>query len=167
MLRIEVLAPQHDRSGFDCGTPALNRYLQHLARQHLDKGISRTFVLIDDAVPTEILGFFTLGVCEVDARKLPRKWAKKYPARIPAAKLARLAVAKKLRRQGYGGALIIEALRRVLLGAEHFGLVAVFVDAKGEAARGFYERFGFLSLPENGLEMFLPLATMKALATPR
>jgi len=40
--------------------------------------------------------------------------------------------------------------------------VAVFVDAKDEAARGYYQRFGFLSLPENPLEMFLPMGTVRS-----
>jgi hypothetical protein len=31
------------------------------SRQHLEKGISRTFVLVEDSNPTDILGFFTLA----------------------------------------------------------------------------------------------------------
>ncbi len=61
MLKIEKLN-QHDyRSKFDCSVAGLNHYLKNIARQHLNKGISRTFVLIDIATPAEILGFFTLA----------------------------------------------------------------------------------------------------------
>jgi len=47
MLRVEPLSRLHDRKSFDCGQPALNDYLQKTALQHIEKGISRTFVLID------------------------------------------------------------------------------------------------------------------------
>ena len=48
MLRIELLGRQHNRGGFDCGSPELNGYLQHTARQHTEKGLSRTEVLVDE-----------------------------------------------------------------------------------------------------------------------
>ena len=78
----------------DCGNDELNRYLRSTARQHLEKGMSRTFVLIDDNNPTMILGYYTLAACEIHAEKLPRKYSKKYPSKVPAAKLARLAVSE-------------------------------------------------------------------------
>lgn len=162
MLQVERLADHHDRRSFVCGTLALDVYLQRMARQHLDKGISRTFVLVDDAAPEVILGFFTLSVCEVDSGKLPAGWGRKYPRRVPGTKLARLAVSNTVQGRGYGAALLHEALRRVVLGADQFGVVAVFVDAKDEVARDYYQRFGFPSFPENPLEMFLPMGTVRS-----
>ncbi len=101
MLKIETVSRDHNRSGFDCGNDALNQYLKKIARQHLNKGISRTFVLVDDSMPREILGFFTLVSCEIFVDKLPRKYVKKYLPKAPAAKLARLSVAKDRQRQGW------------------------------------------------------------------
>ena len=161
MLKIELLSGHHDRRSFACGKPALDDFLRRTARQHLDKGVSRTFVLVDDQSPEKILGFFALSICEVDIVKLPPKWRKKYPRRIPGAKLARLAVDERQQDKGYGAALLHEAMRRVALGAEQLGVAAVFVDAKDEEARSYYQRFGFLSLPENPLEMFLPMDTVR------
>ena len=57
----------HDLTGFDCGTAALNDFLCKTARQHREKGLSNTFVLLDEESPTIILGFFTLSFLEVDA----------------------------------------------------------------------------------------------------
>ena len=65
MLRIELLSRGHDRQGFRCGERDLDDYLKRTARQHNDKGISRTFVLVDSEEPSDILGFFTLASCEV------------------------------------------------------------------------------------------------------
>lgn len=161
MLRIETLSRNHDRTGFDCRNDELNQYLQKIARQHFNKGMSRTFVLIDDAEPTEILGFFTLASCEIFVEKLPRKYAKKYPSRAPAAKLARLAVTKKRQKQGLGTYMMINAIERVIEVSEHLGIIGFFVDSKNNAAKAFYEQFGFISLPDNPLELFLPLATIE------
>jgi len=162
VLTVELLAGHHARHSFACGKPALDAYLRRTARQHLDKGVSRTFVLVDDLSAEKILVFFALSVCEVDTVKLPPKLGKKYPRRIPGAKLARLAVDEGVQGKGYGAVLLHEALRRVVLGAEQFGVVAVFVDTKDEEARSYYQRFWFLSLPKNPLEMFLPMETVRA-----
>src|SRR5210317_920364 len=122
MLQIGLLGKEHDRKNFDCGEPELNLFLQQTVRQHLDKGISRTFVLIDDESPQKILGFFSLVVCEVVATKLPQKWANKYPSRIPGIKLARLAVGSDEQGKGFGGILLVEAMQRVAIGSEQVGV---------------------------------------------
>jgi len=41
---LELLGPKHDRNSFDCGEPALNHYLQQLARQHAKKNISKVLI---------------------------------------------------------------------------------------------------------------------------
>ena len=161
MLKIEILRRDHDRSGFDCGDSALNQYIRKIARQHLNKGISRTFVIVDTDNLKEILGFYTLIACEVFVAKLPRKYAKKYPSKLPAAKLARLAVAQYRQRQGLGTHMMINAMERILKVTQHLGIIGFFVDAKDKNARIFYEQFGFIPLSDNPLELFLPLATLR------
>ncbi len=161
MLKIEVLSQEHNRESFDCGTDELNQYLRHIVWQHLNKGMSRTFVLIDDTRPTEILGFFTLASCEIRADKLPCTYAKKYPSITPVAKLARLAVARKRQRQGLGTHMMINAIERIISVSENLGIIGFFVDAKNRDAKGYYKQFGFIPLPDNQLKLFLPLATLR------
>ena len=50
-LTIEPLSKAHNRKAFDCGNKALNHFLQKIARQHMEKGLSKTFVLIDKEHP--------------------------------------------------------------------------------------------------------------------
>jgi len=161
MLTIESLSKKHNRTGFDCGVDELNKYLQRVARQHLNKGMSRTFVLTDDKRPADIIGFYTLAACEILVEKLPRKYSKKYPPNAPAAKLARLAVAKNIQRQMYGTFMMVNAIERILAVSENLGIIGFFVDAKDEATRRYYEQFGFISLPDTALELFLPIATLQ------
>lgn len=160
-LKIEPVTRNHNRTAFDCGNHDLNQYLRNIARQHTEKGISRTFVLVEDSNPSAILGFFTLAACEILVEKLPRKYAKKYPARAPAAKLARLAIEQSLQRKGLGTHLMVNAIERILKVSEHLGIIGFFVDAKNQGAKAYYEQFGFIPLPGNQLELFLPLATLR------
>ena len=112
-MRFEELNRSHNREGFNCGEKGLNDFLKNLARQNLQKGLSRTFVLVDEKRSEEILGFYTLSIFEVSARNLPPKFSKKYKGQLPAVKLARLAVA--IGKQNHG----LEAhVRGALVGTE-------------------------------------------------
>lgn len=163
MKVIELLNKSHNRNNFDCGNEALNQFLQQTARQHIQKGISRSFVLIDDRYPKEVIGFFTLSLCEVHVEKLPPAFAKKYPLKVPGVKLARLAVSLSLQRQGIGAILLVEAMQRALIVAENAGGIGLFVEAKDRSAQAYYERYGFVSLSDAPLEMFLPLQTIQSM----
>ncbi len=159
-LKIEVLSRTHNRTAFDCGDNALNHYLQKIARQHIIKGISKTFVLVDIEHPTEIIAYMTLAVCEIHADEIPHNWKSKYPEKIPAAKLARLAVSKNQQRKGYGELLIIDAMQKTVDASSSIGIAGLFVDAKHERAKTYYDQFGFISLPEQLDNLFLPLPTL-------
>jgi GNAT superfamily N-acetyltransferase len=163
MLIIRPLDANHNRSGFDCGTIPLNDFLRKTARQHRDKGLSNTYVLVDDESPADILGFFTLSFLEVDASALPPDHTRRLPktSRLPAAKLARLAVDKRCQRKGYGAILLADAVKRIVATVkESGGIVGFFVDAKEVKVRQFYLGFGFIPLQDSPLSLFLPLKTL-------
>jgi GNAT superfamily N-acetyltransferase len=163
MLSIRPLEAIHNRTGFDCGTTPLNDFLLKTAAQHRDKGLSNTFVLSDDASPADILGFFTLSFLEVNVSILPPEHARRLPksSRLPAAKLARLAVDKRHQGKGYGAILLADAVKRIVATVkESGGIVGFFVDAKNEEVRQFYLNFGFIPLQDTSLSLFLPLKTL-------
>ncbi len=160
MIRFLELSRAHNRDNFDCGNADLNNFLRNFARQNLKKGLSRTFVAVDDKFPEEILGFYTLSLFEILAIKLPERFEKRYKGRIPAVKLARLAVAKGKQRQQLGKHMLINAIKRVVLIAEHAGVIGMFVDATNESAIGYYQKFGFMPLPNHLSQLFLPYATL-------
>ncbi|MDZ7960655.1 MAG: GNAT family N-acetyltransferase [Aulosira sp. DedQUE10] len=162
MRVIELLGKQHHRDCFDCGNEALNQFLKNTARQHIQKGISRTFVLVNTEQLEIIIGFFTLTLCEVRIEQFPAKLFKKYPFKVPGVKLARLAVNQAYQRQGIGEVLMIEAMQRALIVAENAGGIGLFVDAKDKSAKTYYSRYGFVSLEDASLELFLPLLSNSA-----
>ena len=163
MLIIRSLDASHNRAGFDCGTDLLNDFLCKTARQHKEKGLSNTFVLLDENDPANILGFFTLSFLEIDLSSLPPEQARRLPktSRLPAAKLARLAVDRRCQGKGYGAILLADAVKRIVATVkESGGIVGLFVDAKDEKAGQFYLHFGFIALQDSPLSLFLPLRTL-------
>ncbi len=113
-------------------------------------------------VPRVILGFFTLHICQLKTDNLPPSLARKFPREISGVKLGRLAVAKDRQRKGIGKILLVAALRKFHDVFESVGSIGLFVDAKDEAAKAYYEGFGFIPLPSNPLQLFLPLDSIRA-----
>ncbi len=158
---IERLREEHQRSHFDCGVEALNTYLKQFALQNERKQIRRTFVAVHRGL-TGVVGFHTLaaGAVRVDvlpppaARKLPR-----YP--VPVGHLGRLAISREAQGQGLGGALLVDALRRIVRASEAMAVYAVEVVAKDDAAGRFYRRYGFAPLMDDPLHLYLPLDTAR------
>lgn len=151
---IEPLGPTHDRAVFTCGAEALDIYLHRYARQHAAANISRTFVA---AIGAEVHGFYTLAMAALRRENLPVQQAARFPNfPLPVARLARLAVVLQRQRQGLGELLLADALQRCLRLSSEIGMLGVIVDAKDEAARGWYERYEFVRLPDTPLTLWLP-----------
>jgi GNAT superfamily N-acetyltransferase len=111
-MRVLPLAGSHDRKGFDCGRPELNDWLSRMARQHQEKGLSKTFVAIDEANPFVICAYYALTLTEIDSSLMPADKRNKFPRRIPGVRLARLAVSLSHQKKGLGELLLVNALER-------------------------------------------------------
>jgi GNAT superfamily N-acetyltransferase len=162
-IQIERLAGHHQRSGFDCGEAALNEFLQRQAGQVERKGFGKTYVaLASDG--TTVVGFVTLSAGQVETALLPPHLKlPRYPA--PVLRIARLAVDRRQQGQGTGQHLMSFALRLALEFAGQVGLYAVLVDAKHDKAKAFYEALGFMATLDDPLCLYLPMATLRQLAT--
>lgn len=160
MMRVLPLTGSHDRQGFDCGRPELNDWLRKVARQHQDKGLSKTFVATGEDTPNRILAYYALTLAELENRHLPEDWHKKLPHRIPGVRLGRLAVDQHYQGKGLGELLLVDALNRARRIYTEAGGIGLFVDAIDERAAGFYRRFGFEACPDNPLLLFLPVKVM-------
>ena len=161
--REEALTRRHDRAGFDCGVGALNDYLRRYARQNHQSGGAKTFVAAAVASPNTVLGYYTIAPGAIDFADVPDA-AKRGLGRyeVPVFRLGRLAVSVGEQGRGLGGELLMAAGQRALAVAEAVGGVALAIDAKDEAAAGWYQRFGALRLLDDPLALVLPLATIAA-----
>jgi ribosomal protein S18 acetylase RimI-like enzyme len=160
---LEPLGTSHDRESFDCGSGPLNLFLKQTAGQHGKRGISKTFVLVEEkaAAPKPILRFFALNVCQIRSSDLTPEESKKLPREVAAVRLGRLAVSIDQQRQGIGKLLLVAAMEKFLEIHQAAGGIGLFVDAKDQAAKEYYEQFGFIPMPSNELALFLPVRTIQ------
>jgi GNAT superfamily N-acetyltransferase len=159
----EPIARKHDRKGFDCGQEDLNRFLQQYARQAHEHGASKTYVGVDDADSTIILGYYTLSPAQVDFYRVPDV-ARLNLGRhdVGGFRLARLAVSKSLQGQGFGGQLLVAAARRCLRASQEVGGTALMIDAKDERVAGWYSSYGAVRLIDAPLSLLLPYRLLVA-----
>ena len=159
----EPISKRHDRKAFDCGDAALNDFLRRHARQSHEQGGAKTFLAIDDATGTTILGYYSVAPASIAYDRVPGI-VKRGLARheIPVFRLARLAVDRSLRGRGLGGQLLLAAGRRCLLVAGETGGVALLIDAKDERVVRWYASYGAVPLPDASLSLLLPFKTIHA-----
>jgi len=158
--RIEPLGDRYDRADFSCGVEVLDGYLRVQAGQDSRKRVATCFVLV--GADGSLAGYYTLSATSIllvdlptdIARKLPR-----YPA-IPATLMGRLAVDRRNHGRRLGEFLLFDAFSRTV--RSEIASFAFIVDAKNDAARSFYEHYGFRRLPSAGQRLFLPLAEIAA-----
>lgn len=150
-----------DRSYFESGVAALDRYFQTQVGQDIKRRVTACFVATD--TQGHIAGYYTLASASVLLTDLPDAVVKKLPRypSVPAVRMGRLAVNQLYKGKGLGAALLADALRRAV--TAEIAAYALVVDAKDENAASFYAHHGFMALPDQPLFMFISLATVKGL----
>lgn len=167
-LTIEMFSAQavYDFSGFDCGEPSLNDFLQNrLVQQHNGRILRGYLLLTKDPVP-KVKGFYTLSGSCFARQTLPSNTQKrKIPyADAPSVTLGRLAIDISLQKQGYGEVLVTHALKVVYQASRAVGIYALFVDALNQSAMQFYQKFGFIPLTgANANSLFYPTKSIEEL----
>lgn len=153
-VKIEPFSKNCDRSSFDCGNKALNGYLQRQASQDIKKNLACCYLVFSEE--GEIAGFYTLFSYSIPLGDLPceLKSRLRYDP-VPAALLGRLAVDLRAQKQGLGRIILADAIKKIEKSG--LGVYALFVEAKNEKAKYFYEKHGFISLLEREKSLFLPL----------
>jgi predicted GNAT family N-acyltransferase len=154
-FRLELLGKQ-PRSGFDCGVPELNAYLQKQASQDAKRRYATCFVAVEYATG-QVVGYYTLAMSSINLGELPPELVKKLPRypQVPVARLGRLAVDLRCQGQALGASLVADAIVRTA--HAEVASYALVVDAKDAQAAAYYERFGFVRLTSSPRTLFLPL----------
>jgi predicted N-acetyltransferase YhbS len=155
-----LLDRTHNRNSFDCGVSPLNEYLKQYALQNQKKDAARTYVATRG---NRVVGYYTLAYGSVshDEAPLPVKAGlARHP--IPVILLARLAVDVSEKGKGLGAGLLKDALLRTLQAAEIAGLRAMLVHAKDDAAKTFYQKYGFVLSPTDEYHLLLKLSDIRA-----
>ena len=168
---IEPFDPEkHDRTAFSCGVEQVDNYFQKTANKLAKADNVRLYVMVDPA--GTVIGFYALNAHAVHFADLPAKFARTRPSHgnIPAAYISMIGRDQKFRGGGYGGDLLVDALRRITVAADAIGVAVVMLDVLdcGDPDRvirrkALYESYGFQSLASNPLRMFIAVSTVRML----
>jgi GNAT superfamily N-acetyltransferase len=158
---IQALTKKHALEAFDSSEPALDEFLKKHARQNAERGASRTFVAVRHGARL-VEGYYTLRSGQVafdilpedDRCRLPR-----YP--VPVVHLARLAVTHSGSGLGLGETLLMHALAKALVVEKEISVYAIEVEAKTERTRAFYAKYGFQSLLDDQLHLYVSMHAVK------
>ena len=161
-FRLEPLGDEHDRESFSCGQEALDRYLRTQATQDIRRRVATCIVAIE-AATGRLAGYYTIAAASIPTSDLPAEMTKKLPRypTLPAVRIGRLAVDQTFQGRGLGGALLADALARVLVSPP--AVFTLLVDAKDDPAVAFYRHYGFTPLSGQPRTLFLPVATAEKL----
>ncbi len=141
---------RHDLIAFDSGEPDLDGWLREHASGAAARRVARTFVWVQpDIHPDHVVGYYSLTGHRLVRDDLPRSIGRGSPGEIPAVLLARLALDRSHQGSGNGGALLANALARIVVATNIVAARFVVVDALHEKAAGFYEHHGFRRIPDS------------------
>ena len=151
------LTRSHLVQEFNCGVESLDIWIKQ--RAFTAEGRSaRTYVICD--TQGLVSGYYCLSAYMVSIDSLPKRLARNMPKRSPVMLLGRLAVDRKFKGNGLGKLLMRDAILRALSGSVIIGARALMIEALDERAKAFYEGLGFISLPPDSLNLFLPFETI-------
>ena len=158
LFRVVPIEQVQDRGTFNSGSEPLDSYFRERVMQDVRRRVTACFVALSN--DGRIAGYYTLASTSVFLGDLPAKLVKKLPRypSVPAVRMGRLAVDQAFKGQGLGGALLADALKRVI--RSEIAAYALVVDAKDNTAADFYRHHGFLQTDSEPLTLFLPLATV-------
>jgi GNAT superfamily N-acetyltransferase len=160
----EPLDSGHNKENFSCGKDLLDNYFWKQARQDVKRKLSACFVLVDKET-NQISGYYTLSSNSISQSLMPESFKKKLPESylsVPTILLGRLAIDKNYQGKGIGKTLLIDSLKRCFDTSDTLGAFAVIVDPLDIEAERFYDKYGFIKLPDSK-KMFLPMKTIKDL----
>jgi GNAT superfamily N-acetyltransferase len=164
---VRRLEANDEAGNFDCGDEPLTNYLKNHGWSHQEKSsIGVTYVIVDDAVPRAVLGYFTLAMASVPREAFPKKYVRGLPPYdLPLILLARLAVDRRFAGRGLGHALISEAFRISLRVADEVGCRCIITDAYRDRI-SWYAKYGFVPIEgaaaKGPQRMFLDIRTLRS-----
>lgn len=154
-----LLEAEHDVSQFDCGKPALNKWLQKYAHANQRNGFTRVLVICAE---NRVIGFYGLAPTAVEPILFPRRIRTgQPPASIPAILIGQFAVDMRFAGRGLGSALLRHALERAVQGARLLGGRAILVDAIDEEAEAYWKSNGFEPITGRRSTLFRSVADIE------
>ncbi len=139
------LGPHHGLASFESGNQLLDTWLKRNALQAQQSNTASVYLLL---AADQVIGFYAIAmgsVAQSESTVRVRKGTGGHP--IPMAIIARLAVDLSFHGNGYGAALLKDALLRTLAASQNIACHGILVHAINDEAVEFYRKFGFEQSP--------------------
>ena len=154
----EPLSAAHDVSGFSCGNPALDHWLQARVLSNQEKGFTAVLVVHDAG---RVVGYYGLAPTAVTPSILPRSIRTgQTPDPVPCLLLGQLATDTRWAGQGMGTGLVKHALERCVKAAALIGGRALMVNAVDAPAAQFWRQRGFVPSRDDALTLFQSMSAI-------
>lgn len=148
MMRFEAprkLLPTDSLDDFHCGVDVVDAWAHARAREAEARGTAVVYVVFSEG---EAAGLYSLCSHSVDRADVQGGWLRRNaPASIPAILLGMLGVDERFKGNGLGRSMLADAIRRSIAVSEQIGAKALLADPVNQAARSFYEKYGFRPVP--------------------
>lgn len=162
--RPELIRPEHEVAGFDCGSDAQTLWLREHAVQANRADSARVYVTCVSGT-NRVAGYYALSAGSVAHESAPKRIAQglgRYP--VPVIILTRLGVDRTHQGQGLGKTLVQDAVLQTAAVAERVGVRALLIHAETAEAAAFYHRLSlaFEESPTNPLHLILLMKDLRA-----
>ena len=154
------ITPGHELADFDCGETFLDDWLRRRALKNHASGASRVFVV---CVGKNVVGYYSLSAGAISHDDAPKAMRRNMPDPLPVLLLGRLAIDKRYQNQGFGRALLRDAMIRAVTVACDAGVFAILIHANSEQAKRFYLSRGFVSSPLQPMILMMTIETMRSI----
>ncbi len=149
-----LLHEEHRIDGLACGTASMDDWLKRRARANQISGASRTYVVAEAG---RVVGYYCLASGALALNDAPGGLKRNMPDPIPMAVLGRLAVDQTWQGRGLGVALLRDAVERTQAASAILGIRGLLVHALSDAAKTFYEHYGFVASPLRPMTLVMSL----------
>jgi GNAT superfamily N-acetyltransferase len=157
---VELFNDGHHVEGFDCGKPALNRWLSDFGLANQSRGFTRVLVVHDSG---RVVGYYGLAPTVIEPDAVPRAIRTGRPPNpIPALLVGQLAVDRTYAGRGIGSALVVDAFRRCVAGADIVAGRAIIVRAIDASAEAYWQGWGFVPARNNPSVLLRSIEDIKA-----
>lgn len=160
MINLSPPAPisvQHELVDFESGESSLDDWLKKRAFKNQASGPSRCFVLCNG---NKVIGYYSLSAGAITHATAPKTMRRNMPNPLPVLLVGRLAIDKNYHNQGFGSALLRDAMIRAVGVASDAGVFAILVHALSEQAKRFYLSRGFVESPLQPMTLIMTLETV-------
>ncbi len=153
------LNDDHTLEGFDCGKESLSTWLIVHARRANSSGIANVYVWTPLG-EQKVVAYFAICPTEVVRNDdgVSGSMADGY-SRVPGYLVARLAIDRSLRGQGFGEQLLLDTLGKAVAASEIGGGRLIVVDALDDEAQSFYQHYHFVPIKSRERRLVMKAST--------